>query len=57
MLGLRKTSAQNELFLGMPEVILSDGEVAVATSTAEKLIMADQNRSNESGICVNRVYW
>jgi hypothetical protein len=34
----------------MPEVILSDGEVAVATLTAEKLIMADQNKSDESGI-------
>ena len=47
---LHKTSAQSGAVLGKPEANLSDGEVAVATSTAEKSVMGVQNGSDEVGI-------
>jgi glycosyltransferase involved in cell wall biosynthesis len=49
-LDLRKTSAQPESALDKPKASLSDGEVAIATSTAEKSVMYDQNGSDEAGI-------
>lgn len=50
LLDLGKTSAKSKPVLVNSEASLSDGEVVIATKTAEKLIMDDRNGSDEAGI-------
>ena len=53
-LDLRKiVRSQSEL--SRAKTVLSEGEVAIATSREEKKFVADRIRSGNGGVCVSRV--